>query len=147
MYKHILIPTDGSPTAEKAVVAGIDYAREVGAKVTLFTAVPEYHIPGEAELMSHRGLSLAEHESRSRQQAGETLAAAAARATSAGVAFDTDYAQSDRPSEGIIDAARRHGCDAIFMSTHGRQGLAKLWHGSETIAVLTHTDIPTLVYR
>ena len=62
MYKHILVPTDGSETADKAVVAGIDYAREVGAKVTLFTAVPEYRIPSQGEMMAHRALSLAAHE-------------------------------------------------------------------------------------
>ena len=147
MYKHILIPTDGSETADKAVLAGIDYAREVGAKVTLFTAVPEYRIPSQGEMMAHQALSLAEHERNSRQKADAILAPAARRAGAAGVTCETDYAQSDFPSQAIIAAARKNGCDAIFMSSHGRKGLAKLWHGSETIDVLTHSDIPTLVYR
>ena len=57
------------------------------------------------------------------------------------------YALSDHPYQAIIDAARRHGCDAIFMSSHGRKGLARLLHGSQTFEVLAHSDIPTLVYR
>ena len=148
MYKHILIPTDGSPTAEKAVEAGLEFAREAGARVTLFTAVPEYEIPSEAELLArHRILSMEEHERRSAAKAREVLASAERRAREAGIAFDSDYVQSNRPSQAIITAASNRGCDAIFMATHARQGLAKLWHGSETEEVLTGSAIPTLVYR
>jgi len=147
MYKHILIPTDGSETAQKAVEAGIDYARETGARVTLFTAVPEYPVPSEADLMAHRVVSLEDHARSSEQKAGQILAGAAARARWAGVDFHTDHALSDRPSEAIVAAAQRHGCDAIFMASHGRKGLSRLVHGSETFDVLTGSDIPTVVYR
>jgi nucleotide-binding universal stress UspA family protein len=147
MYKHILVPTDGTPIADKAVDAGIAYAKEAGARVTLFTAVPEYDVPGEAEFMSRQAISLEEHNRRSDKAAGGILAPAAARACAAGVEFDTDFAQSNRPYRAIIGAAESHGCDAIFMSSHGRSGLAKMWHGSETEGVLTHSSIPTLVYR
>jgi nucleotide-binding universal stress UspA family protein len=147
MYKHILIPTDGTPIADKAVDAGIAYAREVGARVTLFTAVPEYDVPGEAEFMSRQAISLAEHERRSKRQASGILAPAQERARAAGVEVDTDFAQSNLPYRAIIGAAQSHGCDAIFMSSHGRSGLSKMWHGSETEGVLTHSAIPTVVYR
>lgn len=148
MYKHILIPTDGSPTADKAVEAGLEFARESGARVTLFTAVPEYQIPTEAEMLAHhRVVSVEEHDRRSALKAHEVLASAEQRASEAGIAYDSDFAQSNRPSEAIVAAARRHGCDAIVMSSHGRTGLARLWHGSETEEVLTHSAIPTLVYR
>ena len=147
MYKLILIPTDGSETAEIAVQAGLKFAREANARVTLFTAVPEYHPPGESEVMSRQVISLAEHERRSQAKAAEILGKASERARGEGVEFDADYVQSDTPSQAIIDAAKSHGCDAIFMASHGRKGIAKLWHGSETQEVLTHSDIPTLVYR
>lgn len=147
MYRQILIPTDGSEIAEKAVTAGIDFAREAGAKVTLFTAVPEYVVPGEADLMSGRATLPADHDRDSRQKAEAILAGPAARARMAGIEFDADYVQNDRPWQAIIDAARRHGCDAIFIGSHGRRGLAAVWHGSETQNVLTHSTIPTLVYR
>jgi nucleotide-binding universal stress UspA family protein len=147
MYKHILIPTDGSPTADKAVEAGLQFAREAGARVTLFTAVPEYEM-SEAQIMArHRVVSIEEHNRRSEAKAREVLACAEQRARDAGVACDSDFAQSNRPADAIIAAARGHGCDAIFMSSHGRTGLARLWQGSETEEVLTGSAIPTLVYR
>jgi nucleotide-binding universal stress UspA family protein len=148
MYKHILIPTDGSPTAEKAVEAGLQFAREAGARVTLFTAVPEYEMPSEAQILArHRCVSIDEHDRVSAAKARELLAPAEQRAREAGVACDSDFAQSNHPAQAIVAAARGHGCDAIFMSSHGRTGLAKLWHGSETEEVLTGSAIPTLVYR
>jgi len=148
MYKHILIPTDGSETAEKAVDSGIDFARESGAKVTFFTAMPEYEIPSPSEVMAHKPvISLEEHTRRSAAKAKEILGRALERARSCGIDFDSGHALSNQPYQAIIDAAKRHGCDAIFMGSHGRKGLAKLWYGSETEEVLTHSDIPTLVYR
>jgi nucleotide-binding universal stress UspA family protein len=147
MYKHILIPTDGTPVAEKAVAAGIEFAREAGAKVTLFTAMPEYQMPTEGELVTQRAPSLAAYESLAEQKAREILAPAAARARAAGVDCDSDYALDNRPHHAIVAAAKRHACDAIFMATHARQGLARLWYGSETAEVLAHSDLPTLVYR
>jgi len=147
MYKHILIPTDGSETADKAVEAGIEFARESGARVTLFTAVPEYELPNESTIMSKRVISIEEHNRQSEKMANGILAPATHRARATGVAFDTDFVQSDHPFKAIIAAAKAHCCDAIFMSSHGRSGLARLWHGSETEDVLTHSSIPTLVYR
>lgn len=147
MYRHILIPTDGSETAAKAVGPGIDYAREAGAKVLFFTVVPTYQPPSEAELMSRQATPIHEYERRARESARAILDRVSALAKDANIAFETDYAANDHPSEAIIDAAKRHGCDAIFMATHGRSGWAKLVHGSETQDVLVHSDIPTFVYR
>jgi nucleotide-binding universal stress UspA family protein len=147
MYKHILIPTDGSQTADKAVEAGITFAKEVGGRVTLFTAVPEYEVPNESQIRSRQIVSMEEHNSRSEKMANGILAPALQRARAAGVPFDTDFVQSNRPYKAIISAAERHRCDAIFMSSHGRSGFSKMWYGSETEDVLTHSSIPTLVYR
>jgi len=147
MYKHILIPTDGSATADKAVEAGIQFARDASAKVTLFTAVPEYKAPSEAEIMGHHVVSLHEHERRSRDKAEAILNLAAERVRAVGLQCDTAFAQSDRPHQAIIEAAESRGCDLILMSSHGRSGLSELWYGSETRSVLTHSRIPTLVYR
>lgn len=147
MYKHILIPTDGSNVAEKAVAAGIDFARESGARVTLFTAVPEYELPTASQVLSGEFVSVEEHARNSGAKAKDVLAPATQQASAARVEFDTDYVQSDEPWRAIVDAAKRHGCDAIFMASHGRKGLAALWHGSQTREVLTHSSLPTLVYR
>ena len=147
MYKHILIPTDGSKLSEKAIEAGIEFARFIHARVTGFTAVPEYQTPSEAELISRHGMSMAEYERDAKKQAESVLQPIADRARAAGVDYDADFAQCDRPHEAIIRAAQAHGCDLIFMASHGRRGLSALVHGSETQGVLTHSTIPTLVYR
>jgi|SRR5690349_3471609 nucleotide-binding universal stress UspA family protein len=147
MYRNVLVPTDGSETADKAVAAGIDYARESGARVMFFTAVPEYQLPSEAELMSRHGTPLHEYERQAAEMAVAILAKVASRARQANIAFATDYALSDRPAQAIIDAARKHRCDAIFMATHARTGISALVHGSETHEVLVNSDIPTFVYR
>src|ERR1041384_3445034 len=106
MYKHILIPIDGSPTADKAVQAGVDFARGAKARVTLFTAVPEYQPPGDAELMARRAVSLWDHERLSRDKAQAILQPAAERLRAAGIECQTAYAECNRPHEAIIDAAR-----------------------------------------
>lgn len=147
MFKHILIPTDGSALSDKAIEAGVEFAREVNAQVTGFTAMPEYQVPSQVELMVKHGISMPQYEEDTRRQADAVLRKVSARARAAGVACDTDFAQSDSPHEAIIRAAQSHGCDLIFMASHGRSGISALIHGSETQAVLAHSRIPTLVYR
>jgi len=148
MYRNILIPTDGTELAEKAVTAGTEYARETGARVLFFTAMPEYQVPTEAQMMARQRVkSLAQHEKDAERAAHAILEKAAQAAKDANITFETEFALSDRPSEAIIGAAKRHGCDAIFMASHGRTGIPALWHGSQTHDVLTHSDIPTFVYR
>ena len=148
MYRHILIPTDGSQTAAKAVEAGTTYALEAGAKVLFFTALPEFELPRESELMvRHPVKSVFEYEKEAAEKAKAILDTAAAKAKAANIEFETEFALCNRPYDAIIKAAKKHGCDAIFMSSHGRSGVPALWYGSQTHEVLAHTDIPTLVYR
>jgi nucleotide-binding universal stress UspA family protein len=147
MYKHILIPTDGSELAGHAVAAGIAFAKSVNAKVTAFTALEEYHLPGEAEAMAHHIKPLDQHVAEAAGKAEAILGPVRERAAAAGVACDTCHALSNRPYEAIIKAADEHECDLIFMASHGRRGLRALVHGSQAQGVLTHSTIPTLVYR
>jgi nucleotide-binding universal stress UspA family protein len=148
MYRYILIPTDGTELAEKAVTAGTDYARETGARVLFFTAMPAYQMPSEAQMMARQHVtSVAAYEEEAAHAARAILDKASRQAKEANVAFETEFDLSDKPSQAIIDAAKRHGCDAIFMASHARTGIPALWYGSETRDVLTHSDIPTLVYR
>ena len=147
MYKHIFIPTDGSELAERAVAAGIAFAKSVNARVTAFTALEEYRVPGQAEIMAHHGKSMAQHAAEAGVKAEAILRPARERAAAAGVACETCHALSDRPYEAIIQAADSHGCDLIFMASHGRRGLRALVYGSQAQGVLTHSKIPMLVYR
>jgi len=147
MYKHILIPIDDSKLSTVAVKNGIAFARSIGASVTGFTAVPEYVVPNELEVRSRSAISMAEYERLARKKAEQVLRKVAAKARAAGVPFDTDYVQNDHPDEAIVRAAEKHGCDLIFMASHGRTGLKALVLGSQTRGVLGKSKIPTLVYR
>jgi len=147
MYRHILIPTDGSALAAKGVDAGLTLAKECGARVTLLTAVPRYRPLNEDEARTGEYIPAREHHRRSQVRADRVLAAPVALARAAGVDCDALYLENDRPYQAILDAAELRKCDLIVMSSHGRSGLAALWHGSQTRDVLTRSRIPTLVYR
>ena len=147
MFKHILIPTDGSEIADKAVKAGLQFAKFAGARVTVFTAVPEYQMPANSEIAAGRIMPLEEYERRAMREAQHVLKRVARRAKAAGVTAATEAAISDRPWQAIVRAAKKNGCDLIFIASHGRKGLSALVHGSETSAVLKHSSIPTLVVR
>ena len=147
MFKHILIPTDGSEVAAKAIAAGVGLAAEMGASVTAFYAIepPPSHLYGGGAVANPKLIE--EVDKRAREFAQGSLEKVVASAKAAGVKCKTVVGRSVLPYRGIIDAAEKGRCDAIFMASHGRKGLAEMWHGSQTHEVLTHSDIPTLVYR
>ncbi len=147
MFKHILIPTDGSPTADKAILAGVTLAAEIGAKVTGYYALEPApaHLHGEGYITDRR--LVREFERRAREHAGRCVSEIGDAARAAGVAFEPLVQNSPAAYKGIIDAARRRKCDAIFMASHGRRGLSGLILGSVTQNVLTHSKIPVLVFR
>ena len=147
MFKHILIPNDGSEVAAKAIRAGVALAKDMGAKVTGYHAQEPLptHIYGEGYVADRR--LIAEFERRSGEFAERCVGAIAAAAKAAGVPFETLIAKSSEPYKGIIDAAKKQKCDAIFIASHGHRGLTRLLLGSVTQEVLTHSKIPVLVFR
>lgn len=147
MFKHILVPTDGSELSQETARRAVSFAREAGARVTAFFAKPEYPVAyfGEGALIDpttpEKFAELAD------QQAAQYLGEVAKMCADAGVECGTVAATSDVPYEAIIEAAEKAGCDLIFMASHGRRGISGLLLGSETNKVLTHSRIPVLVYR
>jgi nucleotide-binding universal stress UspA family protein len=146
MFKHILIPTDGSELAAKAIAAGIEFAKETGARITAYCAPQELHLRNTVRGDYDRQIKT-QFEQHSRESAEEHVAQIAAAAKAAGVRCDTLVSKADPPYEGIVEAARTRKCDAIFMASHGRSGIARLFLGSVTHKVLTHSKIPVFVYR
>lgn len=147
MFKHILVPTDGSALSTDTIKRAVAFAQEAGAKITFFYAKPDYPVAfyGEGALIDpstpEKFAQMAD------KQADEILAAAAAEAKTAGVAYAAMSQVSDVPYEAIIEAAASAACDLIFMASHGRRGFSGLLLGSETQKVLTHSKTPVLVYR
>lgn len=147
MFKHILVPTDGSELSLQTAKRAISFAREAGARVTAFFAKPEYPVAyfGEGALIDPT--TPEQFAELANAQAKQFLGEVEQMCAEAGVPCATASETSDVPYEAIIAAAEKAGCDLIFMASHGRRGIAGLLLGSETNKVLTHSKIPVLVYR
>lgn len=145
MFKHILLPTDGSDLSDSAVQKGIQLAKALGARVTGLCVLPGgYFIGCEAEIGAEFQQKA---EAAVQKQVSEYLLAMERYAREAGVLCDTEVVKSFQVYEAIIDAAATKKCDLIIMASHGRKGVSSLLLGSETQKVLTHSKVPVLVYR
>lgn len=148
MYKHILLPYDGSELSEKALTEGIGLAKSENAKITLIYVVSPHHlmvgggraVPGLKRLEQEYAQNI-------RDEAQAMLDTARQRAASAGLMVDVVLEDGANAHQCIIDGAQRLKCDLILMASHGRRGLDGLVVGSQTIKVLTHSTIPVLVVR
>jgi nucleotide-binding universal stress UspA family protein len=145
MFKHILLPTDGSELSAAAIREGIRFAKSIGAKATGLCVVPmqipffyQKRMPKEA---------LEESYQRIKKMTETYLSVVAKAAGEAGVAYDLVCENSDFPYDAIIRVAEQRGCDLIMMASHGRRGVRAILIGSEVQKVLTHSTIPVLVYR
>lgn len=145
MFKHLLLPTDGSRLSEKAVLEGLRLARGFRARVTGVHVVPEFHVlTYHADMLEGtRDEFLAD----CKRQAEKFLVFVDKAAREEGVLCDTLMRVSDHPDEAIVEVALQQGCDLIVMASHGRRGARARLLGSETTKVLTHTTIPVLVIR
>ncbi len=145
MYKHILIPTDGSSLATTAVKQGLDFAKAIGAEVTALTVFEPFHMfTLETEMLTD---SPAIYRKQAKADAKATLDKVEALATARGVKCHLIEVESDHPYEAIIATAKKQKCDLIAMASHGRKGIQSILLGSETQKVLTHSTLPVLVYR
>ena len=144
MFKHILIPTDGSDLSQDAVRYGISLAKAVNAKVTGIAVSPPFHVFAMDPAMNRD----------TPDSYTERMTAVATKfleqvtnAAQGLVRCDTIHVEHAHPFEAIIETAKTKGCDLIVMASHGRHGIAAIVLGSETLKVLTHSTIPVLVYR
>ncbi len=145
MFKHLLIPTDGSELSEAAIAAGVEFAKSINAKVTGFHAMPKFHVIAYGpEIVSD---TREEFEKECRAHADRFLAVIVRAAKAADVPCETVLKTTDYPYEAIVATAKEKGCDLVMMASHGRRGLEGLLLGSETQKVLTHSKIPVLVFR
>ena len=145
MYKHILIPTDGSKLSETAVKEGMALASSIKARVTGLTVIAPFHtFVLDPEMVAD---TPEQYQKDSEARARRCLAALDGAAKAAGVGCETLHVVHEHPYEAIIDTARQRGCDLILMASHGRRGVSAVVLGSETVKVLTHSKIPVLVCR
>jgi len=143
LFKNILVPTDGSDLAVKAVEQGVLFAKEIGAKITAVTVTEPFHLLSVAP--SQLEYTPIEYKKHAEAYAEKVLGTVSAAAQSAGIDCDVLHVEHEQIYQAITDAAE--GCDLIVMASHGRCGVSAVVLGSETVKVLTHSKIPVLVYR
>jgi len=145
LFKNILIATDGSDLAAKAVEQGVVFAKEIGAGITALTITKPFNVLSLAP--SELGYTPIEYKKYAEEYAEKVLDTVAAAAKSAGIDCETLHIEHEHVYQAIIDAAAARKCDLIIMASHGRRGASAIVLGSETVKVLTHSKIPVLVYR
>lgn len=147
MYKRILIATDGSPLSEKAVASGLELAALARARAIAIKVIPRYprkFFEGGLPLDAPQIKRIEDDWSAQAQALMKTIKDDGMKV---GVLVKTLVVKSDLVAEAIIAAARKHDCDLIVMASHGRKGVKRVLLGSETLNVLTHSEIPVLVLR
>jgi nucleotide-binding universal stress UspA family protein len=145
MYKHILIPTDGSGMSVRAAAHGVDLAKRVNARIAgLSVIAPWKEIAHSIEAFA---ISQSQYERNAEAYAASSLLAISDLAKAAGVPCSVVQIKHPRPWRAILDTAQSMRCDLILMASHGRRGLDAMIVGSETQKVLTHSNIPVLVFR
>ena len=148
MFRHILIPTDGSALSLKAARVAAGLAVDLKAKVTTLYVIPPYVTPYAGEgLYFAPASSEKDYLAGMRKVADDALLKVEAIVAKKGVACAREATVFDTPWEGIIKRASKMKCDLIVMASHGRGGLAGIVLGSQTTRVLTHSKIPVLVCR
>ena len=148
MYKHILIATDGSTIANRALSHGLALAKQAKADVTLLTVTELWSAADMAQRVrgGHRD-PVGAFEEAAAQSAERILDAAREQAKKAGVSYQCNHVRDQRPANGIVATAERSGCDLIVMGSHGRRAVSRLFLGSQAVEVLSHSRIPTLIVR
>jgi nucleotide-binding universal stress UspA family protein len=145
MYKHILVPTDGTELSMAAIRSALSLAKALGSRVTVL------RVSGKPAHIKVLGVDLTElpeeTRARIRKDIEDHFTWVRSEAAARGVACETVRVESDFPWTGILEEARARGCDLIAMASHGRAGLMAKVLGSETQKVLVHSTLPVLVYR
>ena len=145
MYKNILVPTDGSELSGKAIRQAVALAKALKAKVTGFTVTIPFHVFAlDPDTVTDTAESYAKRMSAA---AAKYLEEVKNEAAAVGVSCAAVQTEHEHPYRAIIEAGDKYGCDLIAMASHGRHGISALVLGSETVKVLTHSNIPVLVYR
>jgi nucleotide-binding universal stress UspA family protein len=147
MFKHLLVPVDGSDLAERAMQTGIDLARQWGASITAFIAEAPAPALGAGYSATRYLRAMEAHDHATAEHAETVLASFERLAKAAGVPFAGVYAVSQHVETAIVDAARAQGCDLIVMVTHGRGSFGGLLFGSHTKGVMARCKLPLLVLR
>ncbi|KAB1185174.1 MULTISPECIES: universal stress protein [Haloferax] len=135
-YEDILVPTDGSPSANRAAIHGIELAATVGATLHILSVVDDSSLGPDVRSM----LSGTKFE----QGATEAIDAIAAEADELGVSNVVKHVEHGKPSEQILSCIETEGIDAVVMGTTGRSGIDRILLGSVAAATVRDAPVPVI---
>ena len=144
MFKHILVPVDGSPTSMLAVNKAIGLAKAFGSAVTALYVLDPYPFTGIGADFAY---GQAQYLSAATAEANAALEAVRQTMQEAQIEVQVLVGEGHAVHEGIVQAIEKTGADLVVMGSHGRRGLEKLMLGSVAQRVLSAVHIPVLVVR
>ncbi|MIL09103.1 universal stress protein [Salmonella enterica subsp. enterica] len=149
MRDIILVPSDGSFLAEKGVDKGLELARERGAKVIAVTVTEPFggQFGFASELWSPSDAELAQYDAQQEEAAMGILSPIAEKARAIGVEIEIVHIPNRLVAASLAELAEQRCCSAIVMASHGRTGINRALHGSQTSAVLSNSKVPVIVAR
>jgi nucleotide-binding universal stress UspA family protein len=145
MYRHLLVPVDGSDLSDRAIRESIELARQLGASITGFVAEPLAPLPSPGQPQSLMRKEALDHDALTESHAREILTRFEAQARAAGVPFVGRHSQAPRVDRAIVAEAEAQGCDMIVMVTHGRNPIGEFIFGSHTKKIIAKSKLPVLV--
>ena len=144
MFRRILVPTDFSESATRALRLAVTLARESGGHVTVFHCAPA------VDMLGHGTVDNALYYGALMDRLSEELDRLLTRTVGEEIpkGLSEDHAQViGFPPDEIVRRAKEGAYDLVVMGTHGRTGLDKVLMGSVTARVIRRSEVPVLVCR
>ena len=147
MYRHILVPTDGSPVSARAEKAAVEMAKKFRARITVAHVIAPYspHVPAGIRAAGAQSLSREEYEKAAARRGAAAVRRVLTRSKRAQVKAEAVVDKDDTPASALVRIARDRGCDLIVMASNSRAGLERIFIGSVASEVLGATRTPVLM--
>lgn len=145
MYQRILVPLDGSDTAQLGLEQAISLAQPLKARLLLLYVLDDLAWLVEVSAFADSRQLHEDLERHANDLLNNARRMAADRDVEAQVLVRRTSGQ--RIAEAIVAEVRRNDCDLVVMGTHGRKGINRLVLGSEAMGVAQTSPVPVLLVR
>lgn len=144
MFKHILVPVDGSSTSTKAIQQAAVMAKAFSCEVTAVCVIDNYAFTGVG---TEFAFGQSEYLKAATAEAHQAIDAARKYFEGDGTVVHASVLEGQAVYKSILEAAEASAADLIIMGSHGRKGLEKLVLGSVAAQILAHTHLPVMIVR
>jgi nucleotide-binding universal stress UspA family protein len=144
MFKHLLVPVDGSDVSKKSLKKVAELAKADGAAVTLVYVSDSLPPMVYSDSTMGYGVTQKDHQKACEAYAKDVFKKAIS-ALGASAKAKTLHISNSNLSEGILEGAKKSKADVIVMASHKRTGIKGILLGSETHEVIVHSKLPVLV--